>query len=238
MAENYPKLLPHYLGYKQSIQRANILRYALLDHFGGVYLDLDITCLHPLDDLRHLPWLTPGAYPAGVNNAFMLSRPRHGFLRHLLDGVQSRDLSWGMPYIENMLSTGCMFFSNRWMSYVRSLAKARHGMPEEARVYILANQAGEMEPHMLRGAVTTPLFQHAGASSWHGWDAAVLVMIGNHYLYFAMTVGFGATFATFLIWKMSRSRAASGRSWCSPPALRESMDKIEDAERAVGVKEG
>jgi mannosyltransferase OCH1-like enzyme len=165
ISQHYPNLLPHYQGYKQSIQRANILRYALLDHAGGVYLDLDITCRQSLDNLRQLPFLTPGAYPAGVNNAFILSRPRHPFLQHLLDGVESRDLGWGMPYIENMLSTGCMFFSNRWMSYVRSLGQT---VRQEDGVYILADEEGDPEPHMLRGAVTTPLFEHDGASSWHG----------------------------------------------------------------------
>jgi inositol phosphorylceramide mannosyltransferase catalytic subunit len=60
MDAHYPNIAPHYRGYRQSIQRANILRDALLHHYGGVYLDLDVTCLRPLDNLLHLPWLTPG----------------------------------------------------------------------------------------------------------------------------------------------------------------------------------
>ena len=100
--EHYPALFNSYEHYKQSIQRANILRYALLEHYGGVYLDLDVTCLSPLDDLLHLPWLTPGAYPAGVNNAFILSRPHHGFLREVLANIVAHDLRWGMPYVENL----------------------------------------------------------------------------------------------------------------------------------------
>jgi len=149
MRDNYPAILPHYLGYPQRIQRANILRYALLHHFGGVYLDIDVTCLTPLDPLLNLHWLTPGAHPAGVNNAFILSIPYHPFLQHLLDAVPSRDIKWGLPYVENMLSTGCMFFSNRWMSYVRT--------QQDERLSILADERGDMAPHMLRGVVTTPL---------------------------------------------------------------------------------
>ncbi|KAF2093170.1 hypothetical protein NA57DRAFT_9908, partial [Rhizodiscina lignyota] len=183
MNQHYPEIFPHYKGYKQSIQRVNVLRYALLHHFGGVYLDIDVTYLQPLDDLRTLPWLTPGAYPAGVNNAFILAKPDHRLLEHLLAKVKSRDLLWGMPYVENMLSTGCMFFSNRWMNYARSLARTQP-VPMEDRIYILADQEGNMDPHMLRGAVTTPLFSHAGASSLHGWDAAAIVLLGKHYGYF------------------------------------------------------
>lgn len=233
MAEYYPDIFPHYRSYKQSIQRANILRYALLDHFGGVYLDVDVTCLEPLDNLRHIPFITPGAYPAGVNNAFILTRPHHGFLRHLLAGVPSRDLLWGMPYIENMLSTGCMFFSNRWMSYVRSLTPS-HGTAGD-QVHILADPTGDMDPHMLRGAVTTPLFRHGGASSWHGWDAAAIVLIGKHYVYFLCMVALGAACASLAVWRLTRrARARRGRS-----PLRRSMDKsAHDEEGMVGVKEG
>lgn len=206
--EHYPSIYPHYIGYKQSIQRANILRYALLDHYGGVYVDLDVTCRHSLDELRHVPFLTPGAHPAGVNNAFILARQGHPFFKHLLDAVPSRDLRWRLPYVENMFSTGCMFFSNMWISYTRSgLADS----PKDA-VYILADEEGAIESHMLRGVVTTPLFKHGGASSWHGWDAAVIVMIGKYYSYIAI---FGLAMGVMLgwgIWRLSGRRNRRRRS--------------------------
>merc|ERR1712000_693159 len=151
MSQHYPDLWPHYRNYGQSIQRANSLRYALLEHYGGVYLDIDITCRHPLDNIRHIPLLTPGAHPAGVNNAFILARPHHPFLQHLLAGLPSSDLTWGAPYVENMLSTGCALFGNRWMSYVRSLQSKTHA-PED-NVYILADGQGLIASHMLRGKV-------------------------------------------------------------------------------------
>lgn len=51
MTERHPDLVPMWQGYGQTIQRTNILRYLVLEEFGGVYLDLDIECLHPLDEL-------------------------------------------------------------------------------------------------------------------------------------------------------------------------------------------
>ena len=237
IATYYPHILPHYQGYEQSIQRANILRYALLDHFGGVYLDLDITCLQPLDNLRALPFVTPGAYPAGVNNAFILARPGHPFLKHLLEGVKSRDLWWGMPYIENMLSTGCMFFSNRWMSYVRSLSAAGEiQMTDDGSVYILADTNGGIDAHMLRGKIVTPLFEHGGASSWHGWDAAAIVMIGKYYRAFAIMLAIVLVVVVVMIWRFAVLRPVRRRSWHA--LLRGSMDKTDDREAIVGWKEG
>ena len=239
MGEYYPEIAPHYQGYAQSIQRANILRYALLHHFGGVYLDLDVTCLEPLDGLRHLPWLTPGAYPAGVNNAFILSRPQHSFLEKLLGEVPSRDLKWPMPYVENMLSTGCMYFTNRWMAYVRESA-SKPSVPDEDRVYVLADPAGQMEPHMLRGKVTTPLFAHGGASSWHGWDAAAIVLIGKHYGCFLALMGAGALFSIALLWKLTRRVPGGERRspFLRPHRSRASIDKIEDEEKLLFGKDG
>lgn len=238
---HYPALAPHYESYKQSIQRANILRYALLDHFGGVYLDLDVTCLVPLDELLHLPWLTPGAYPAGVNNAFILSRPHHGFLtEELLRAVPSRDIKWPMPYVENMLSTGCMFFSNRWMRYMRRVFRQPGGVAGEDMLYILADQQGDMEPHMLRGKVRTPLFAHGGASSWHGWDAAAIVVIGKYYGWFASLAGVSAVATVLLLVRCLTGRSLRRRRSIGNrlSSARSSLDKREDEERLLVLNDG
>lgn len=196
MDRNYPEIAPHYRGYHQNIQRANVLRYAVLHHHGGVYFDLDVTCLVALDTtpLINLEFVTPGAHPAGVNNAFILARRGHGFLSHLLAAVPAHDMAWGLPlvrlpYIENMLSAGCMFFSNMWMGYVRALLAGR----ARERVHVLADEEGNLAPHMLRGVVTTPLMHHGGASSWHGWDAAAIVTIGKYYHLLVLMAAAGIT---------------------------------------------
>ncbi|RMY36318.1 hypothetical protein D0866_04006 [Hortaea werneckii] len=237
--EHYPTIAPHYENYAQSIQRANILRYAVLDHFGGVHLDLDVSCLQPLDDLRQLPFLTPGAYPAGVNNAFILARPHHPFLTHLLEEVPRRDMKWPMPYVENMLSTGCMYFTNRWMTYVRWLKDGSKPTTSDEQVYILADTDGNIDHHMLRGKVTTPLFAHEGASSWHGWDAAAIVLIGKHYCLFLALVGLGMAMSIAVVWKLIRRNKMAERQ--SPAARsrgsRGSIEKLDDEEKLLFGKD-
>ncbi|KAF1738978.1 Inositol phosphoceramide mannosyltransferase 3 [Beauveria bassiana] len=193
--QHYPRVFPHYCGYYQDIQRANVLRYAVLHHYGGAYLDLDVTCLVALDStpLMRLPFVSPGAHPAGVNNAFIISQQGHAFLSHLLRSVPSHDLHWGwpirLPYVENMFSAGCMFFSNMWMSYARALVSGR----ALDRVHVLGDENGRLAPHMLRGLVTTPLMAHGGASSWHGWDAALILTIGKYYLLVVIAATLAAT---------------------------------------------
>ena len=111
-----------------------------------------------------------------------------------------------MPYVENMLSTGCGFFGNIWMSFALRLEreKINLGLRKEDRVYILADQNGDMESQMLRGKVVTPLFEHGGASSWHGWDAAMLVLIGKHYGFFAMGLILAISMVVAAAWKLTR----------------------------------
>jgi mannosyltransferase OCH1-like enzyme len=216
---NYPEIFPHYTGYLQNIQRANILRYALVHTFGGVYLDLDITCLASLDStsLLELPFITAGAYPAGVNNAFIAAQRGHPFLTELLRSVPRHDLYWGlpmrMPYVENMLTTGCMFFSNRWMAYARSMISGR----KTERIFILADEKGNINPHMLRGKTTTPLFAHGGASSWHSWDAALVLWVGKHYglfiAFFAVGIALAVLSAVSMCTDLRRRGRFRRRSW-------------------------
>lgn len=216
IAEHYPEIWPHYNSYFQNIQRANVLRYAVLHTFGGVYFDLDITCLVALEStgLMQLPFVTPGAHPAGVNNAFILTQPGHSFLTRLLAAIPRHDLAWGtllrLPYIENMLSTGCMLFSNQWIKYAETVVSDK----ESEGVKILADIEGEVTPHMLRGVVQTPIMEHGGASSWHGWDAAVIVAIGKHY---RSILSLAAALATLTILcttvRCLRARARRHKLW-------------------------
>lgn len=102
----YPSLYPIYLAYPLEIQRSNVLRYLLLHHYGGVYLDLDMRCRRPLDFLREQEFITPPANPTGVNNAFIVSVKGHPFWQHLIDHLPRYNLDWATPYLTNMLSTG------------------------------------------------------------------------------------------------------------------------------------
>lgn len=173
----YPQLYQNYTSYAQTIQRSNILRYLVLHHYGGIYLDLDLTCRQPLDELLHAPFLTSSTskWPVGINNAFMLSRPQHPFLDHIIQDkrIQKRAREWPSPWLESMMSTGFMFLSNAWMDYVEY-----HKHPSyRDSVFVLADNHGRYAEHALGGKAKTPLFEHARAGSWHSWDASIVLFV-------------------------------------------------------------
>jgi hypothetical protein len=95
IAAHHPDLMALYQSYPQAICRADIIRYLVLEYFGGVYADLDVECLRPID-----PLLAPDAVVLGVEppshsqqqaggvarivcNAWMASPPGHPFWQHL-----------------------------------------------------------------------------------------------------------------------------------------------------------
>ncbi|TQE30197.1 glycosyltransferase [Streptomyces ipomoeae] len=97
LQEHYPWFLPVYDGYPEAIMRADAIRYFLLDHFGGVYVDLDFECLRPIDAILDGRELVLGCEPEAhtrlllarqrgftriVGNAFIASRPGHPFWAH------------------------------------------------------------------------------------------------------------------------------------------------------------
>ncbi|MET9524767.1 glycosyltransferase [Streptomyces coeruleorubidus] len=98
LQEHYPWFLPVYDGYAEPIMRADAIRYFLLDHFGGLYVDLDFECLRPVDEILDGRELVLGCEPQVhtqlllarrrgfsriVGNAFIASRPGHPFWAHV-----------------------------------------------------------------------------------------------------------------------------------------------------------
>lgn len=95
----YPGVLPVYVGYRDAIRRSDAARYLLLDHFGGVYADLDTECLRPFEELVpenrvvlcHEPpsqWhvqASHGARPFVLFNGLMAGPPGHPFWRELVE---------------------------------------------------------------------------------------------------------------------------------------------------------
>ncbi|GAB5370340.1 hypothetical protein AAMO2058_001484100 [Amorphochlora amoebiformis] len=84
----YPEFWPLFEGFN-GIQRSDALRYFILYNYGGIYADLDVESVAPLDEILDQPLILsqePLAHavvledrPRQVCNAFMASRPGHPF---------------------------------------------------------------------------------------------------------------------------------------------------------------
>ena len=97
IAGSYPELLAVYDAYPYAILRADLARYCMLHRFGGVYVDMDIECLQPIESLTKgrdcFAVLEPDAQAAHlgmsalVSNAFLGASPGHPFFAAVLKAI-------------------------------------------------------------------------------------------------------------------------------------------------------
>lgn len=156
--EEYPWFLDAWKNYKYPIQRADSLRYLVLYHYGGIFLDMDLECRRSLGPLRRFEFVSPAAYPVGMSNGFIMVANQHPFMKLLVDQLPLFNRNFILPYATVMFSTGCMYISAHYLLY-----KDRY------RLRLL-----DYKQHRLSGHVTTPLFHHYGSSSWHSKDASFI----------------------------------------------------------------
>eukprot|EP00667_Euglena_gracilis_P007488 EG_transcript_7566 len=158
IADSYAWFLPTYDGYRYPIQRVDAMRYFILYHYGGVYLDLDIGCSSRLDPLlAAVPpgvALFPETEPLGVSNDLMLTPQRHPFFLHLIQSLSHADHWYGSNYPTILFSTGPAFVSS-------SLYHAPPWLRGGFRIL----------EHALYGNRPRSFFFHMRGSSWHSTDA-------------------------------------------------------------------
>ena len=57
-------------------KKSDALRALIMDHYGGLYMDLDVECFKPADEsLRGYQVVLQGAGDEGINNCVMASVP-------------------------------------------------------------------------------------------------------------------------------------------------------------------
>lgn len=123
IAKRHPLLLDIWDNVHKGVQRGDILRYVILYEFGGMYADLDVEFLRPLDRLtnKYSCVLSPEPFehsvflyklPFVINQAIMLCKPKHPFFKMLID-----NLGKAVQVSDVMDSTGPKFITNIFQKY-------------------------------------------------------------------------------------------------------------------------
>ncbi|KAK7888150.1 CSG1/SUR1-like protein [Exophiala xenobiotica] len=173
IAKEYPWFLSTFAGYKHNIQRADAIRYFVLAHYGGVYLDLDDGCERRLDPLLSYTAFLRRTVPTGISNDVMGAIPQHPFFLRVMESLQGADRSWVLPYITIMASTGPLFLSVIWKKWMGEHA---HLDPETwvGRVRVL--MPSEYSKH------AWSFFKEYKGNSWHGSDARFIFWMGKNWM--------------------------------------------------------
>ena len=140
LQKHYPWFVPVYDNYSQTIMRVDAVRYFILRHFGGIYVDLDFECLKPITPLLENQQLLIGCEPPqhladmsrvrrhlGDNilcNAFIASSQGHEFWDHAIKLLVERG-----KRSDTLVATGPFFFTDAYQSYAHK--ETIHVLPSE-----------------------------------------------------------------------------------------------------------
>ncbi|XP_052814305.1 uncharacterized protein LOC128241426 [Mya arenaria] len=124
----HPNLLEVWDAYPRNIQRSDMLRYVVLYEFGGIYADLDIESLRPLDMATHkFPCIIPTepfehsvflyGMPYLINNAFMMCRRKHPFFKQVLQNLVNVKNIEAKKANDVMSTTGPFYLTNQYDIY-------------------------------------------------------------------------------------------------------------------------
>ncbi|KAI0638121.1 nucleotide-diphospho-sugar transferase [Trametes polyzona] len=171
IAEHYSWYLDAYDNYKYPIQRADAIRYFVLHYYGGIYIDLDIGCLRPLDPLLVHPVILPKTIPVGVSNDLMFAEKGHPFMAQTIHSIMSFDYDWVLNYPTVMFSTGPMFLSAVYGAYTSALNHPTDVVRILPKSLYGKNAKPDEAPHSF--------FSHYYGSSWHADDAAFIGFLGT-----------------------------------------------------------
>lgn len=207
IAQHYQWFLDTFDSYTYPIQRADAIRYFILYHYGGVYLDLDVGCKRRLDELLVYPVILPKTIPVGVSNDLMFSEKGHPFMEQTIHNLITFDHNWVLNYPTVMFSTGPMFLSAQYGFWTSSHSPPPDMPGGEIRILPKAlygkNAKPEEAPHAF--------FSHYYGSSWHADDAAFIGFLGK-WGKGLMWIGFFFLVAgtIHLLWKRKSKRHETG----------------------------
>ncbi|WPG99050.1 Hypothetical protein R9X50_00185500 [Acrodontium crateriforme] len=166
LEKEYAWFLPTYDNYKLPIQKIDAVRYFLIRHYGGIYIDLDNGCRHSLEPLRYYPaWVTDGGHGALSNN-ILGGEPQHAFWTLLTDSLNSYAWNYPLPYLTICYSTGQWFETAIWEKFHR-----RRGNVQPLTRVMMDGRPGK---------APWVFFSHSRGGTWDNWDNKLFQWIGEH----------------------------------------------------------
>lgn len=140
LEQHYPEYVKRYKLFTYDIQRWDAIRYLILFHYGGIYVDFDYECLKCIEPLlknvkccfamEPMEHVSNGAPSPYFNNALMGSVSGNGFMQFVVKHVFERD--------ENVL--GCKDDKSRYVLNSTGplmLSSLYHSYPNKEEVTLL-----------------------------------------------------------------------------------------------------
>ncbi len=124
----FPQHVQLYDAFTRNLERVDFARYVLMHAYGGIYADLDMECLKPLDPLLAADGPILGTEPSEhaavyqferiVCNAILFSPPGHPLWANLLDYIAQKYRPHGNPVYNTgpLALTSCLRDHPQWFA--------------------------------------------------------------------------------------------------------------------------
>lgn len=168
--KEFPQFLDLYMSFDREIYRVDMVRYLLLYKYGGVYMDLDLELLRPLEDLLDIDselYLVRTPNLGGYTNALMASAPGVTFWLDCIAEIAHR-VQYKPWYIQGDLQV----LWTTGPSMITSVA-ARYTHPYVTIPYRLGHPCSVCDNYRGTGDLSQAYVKELEGSSWSGSAAIV-----------------------------------------------------------------
>jgi len=128
LREYYPDFIPYYYEFPYDVQRWDSIRYLILYHFGGLYVDMDYECIEPIDSLLDDSTCCMGLEPSEhaienrkniiLGNALMASVPRHPYFDTIIKTIKQGEMRrFPNKALQVMETTGPFMLTRMYENY-------------------------------------------------------------------------------------------------------------------------
>ena len=167
--EFFPDFLPYYLDFPHAIQRADAIRYMWLYIHGGIYMDLDVVIVKPLDPLFYeeadLYLCSSGNIGSCLTNSFMASKPGCQMWLKMIEHMKKPKPAWAVgKHMEVMNTTGPVALNY----LVKKRGYTYHALP--AKLVMPCSVCNIDNCQIDKDTYLRPLI----GSSWIGMDTKVM----------------------------------------------------------------
>ena len=160
---HYPWFVPVYQSYRYDMQRIDAMKYFVLFHFGGIYLDLDVKCkvpdlitaMIPLDKRVNEPDIIfhMGTEGISANTDILVAKKHHPFFKLAISQLKSANRWFYLYHLTIILSAGPTFLYGIYRQF-----------PIKDGFYYIPNE-------LFYGK----LIEGVGGGTWYGKDSLLLI---------------------------------------------------------------
>jgi mannosyltransferase OCH1-like enzyme len=195
---HYPWFVSHYQSYRYDMQRVDAMKYLLLFHFGGIYIDLDIKCkaqdlitaMLPSDRIDNEPniILHMGTEGISANTDIVAAKRFHPFFKLAVHQLKSANRWFYLYHLTIILSAGPTYFYGIYRQF-----------PLKDEIYYVPNS-------LLYGN----LIEGVGGATWYGRDSLFLIHFMENKLQSSFLI-FVAIVIFFVVFRFLKKKKSSSR---------------------------